>query len=135
MENGSADLSGSKMPMNIIHPYRKDLVEKARYLRKNSTHGERALWAAVRNKKVLGYVFRRQRPIKYFIVDFYCPELQLGIEIDGSSHYYKFEYDLWRQNELEEMGIRFLRFSEYDARFHTEGVILEINRWIRVNVG
>jgi very-short-patch-repair endonuclease len=111
--------------------YRKDLVEKARKLRKNSTPGEIELWKLVKNKQVLGYQFRRQRPIKNYIVDFYCKELRLAIEIDGSSHYYKVEYDQKRQKKLEQLGITFLRFSEEDTKENPDYVVMEIEEWIK----
>lgn len=118
---------------NKILPYREDLIEKARELRKRSTPGEIELWKALKNKQVLGYKFRRQRPINSFIIDFYCADLKLAIEVDGISHDYKIEYDEIRQTKLEEMGVTFLRFSEGDAKRHTESVVLEIERWIQEN--
>ncbi len=116
-----------------ILPYRKDLIEKARKLRKRSTPGERVMWNALRRKQVLGFEFRSQRPIDLFIIDFYCKECMLAIEIDGNSHYYKQEYDAWRQKRLESRGIEFLRFSESDAKNYTESVIQEIENWLIKN--
>ena len=113
--------------------YRKDLIEKARKLRKNSTPGEIELWKLVKNKQVLGYQFRRQRPIKNYIIDFYCKELRLAIEIDGSSHDYKVEYDQKRQEKLEQLGITFLRFSEEDTKENPDYVVMEIEKWIIAN--
>ena len=57
----------------------------------------------------------------------------LAIEIDGSSHYYKQEYDKARQDKLEALGIIFLRFSESDAKKHTESVVMEIEKWLIKN--
>lgn len=113
-----------------ILPYRKDLVGKARKLRKRSTPGERAMWNVLRKKQVLGFEFRRQRPVGSFIIDFYSKECMLAIEIDGNSHYYKQEYDKARQEKLESLGITFLRFSESDAKKHTESVVIEIEKWL-----
>ncbi len=113
--------------------YRKDLIEKARKLRKNSTPGEIELWRLIKNKQVLGYQFRRQRPILSFIIDFYCKELALAIEIDGSSHDYKIGYDKFRQSKLEEIGITFLRFPEKDTKENPDFVVLAIERWISNN--
>ena len=110
-------------------PYRKDLISKARELRKNSTPGEIELWKTLKNKQLLGLEFRRQRPINHFIVDFFCKELMLAIEIDGNSHDYKIGYDLYRQNKLEELGIHFLRFSEQDAAIYTESILIIIEEW------
>ncbi len=118
-----------KKRMRII-PYREDLITKARWLRKNSTPGEIEIWKAIKNKQLLGYKFRRQHPIHRFIVDFYCKELRLAIEIDGRSHDYKIEYDKQCQEIIEQLGVSFLRFSESDARYYTESVVMEIERWI-----
>ncbi|WP_409029607.1 endonuclease domain-containing protein [Gracilimonas sediminicola] len=84
---------------------------------------------------MLGYKFRRQRPIHRFIVDFFCRELRLAIEIDGRSHDYKIEYDKQRQEIIEQLGVSFLRFSETDAKHYTESVVMEIERWILEHEG
>lgn len=93
---------------NKIHPYNPKLKELARELRKNMTLGEVLFWQEIRDEK-LGYQFHRQIPILNYIVDFFCHELQLGIEVDGSSHDHSktSEEDLERQTELEELGIFF----------------------------
>jgi very-short-patch-repair endonuclease len=65
------------------NPHLKDL---ARELRNHSTLAEVLLWNQIKNKKLLGYDFHRQKPIDRFIVDFFCPDLMLAIEIDGASH-------------------------------------------------
>ena len=116
-----------------ILPYREDLIEKARWLRKHSTPGEIQVWKAIKNRQILGYKFRRQHPIHCFIVDFYSRELKLAIEIDGRSHDFKIEADKQRQMIIEQYGVSFLRFSEADAKNHTESVIGEIERWILEN--
>jgi very-short-patch-repair endonuclease len=113
-----------------ILPYRQDLIEKARWLRKHSTTGEIRLWNAVKNRQILGYKFRRQHPIHRFIVDFYCRELKLAIEIDGRSHDFKIEADKERQLIIEQFGVSFLRFSESDVKRNTGAVVLEIEKWI-----
>ncbi|SMO89122.1 Very-short-patch-repair endonuclease [Gracilimonas mengyeensis] len=118
---------GKRLP---IIPYRHDLIEKARWLRKNSTPGEIELWKGLKGRQVLGYKFRRQQPLHSFIVDFYCRELKLAIEVDGISHDYKIEYDRDRQYLIEQFGIHFLRFSEPDAKNHTNSVIMQIEEWI-----
>ena len=114
-----------------ILPYRQDLIQKARWLRKHSTPGEIEMWKALKGRQVLGYKFRRQQPIHRFIVDFYCRELKLAIEIDGRSHDFKIEADQERQHIIEQFGVIFLRFSEGDARNYTESVVGEIERWVR----
>lgn len=91
---------------NKIIPYNPKLKEYARYLRKNSTISEVLLWKKIKNKS-LGVEFHRQVPILEFIVDFYCHELFLAIEIDGGSHLFKYEYDISRQGKLEDQGVTF----------------------------
>jgi very-short-patch-repair endonuclease len=103
------------MSNNKIISYNPKLKRLARILRKNSTLGEVLLWVEIKNKS-FGYEFHRQVPIKNFIVDFYCHELMLAIEIDGSSHDYKYEDDKARQGILESCGVSVIRFDEYEVR-------------------
>jgi very-short-patch-repair endonuclease len=110
------------MPANKIIHYNPNLKEKARILRKNSTLSEIILWKNVKNKS-LGYEFHRQVPLDNFIVDFYCHELNLAIEIDGNTHDYNFENDQIRQRQLEGLGIHFIRFSDNDVKRNLNDVL------------
>jgi very-short-patch-repair endonuclease len=92
---------------NKIIPYNPKLKEYARQLRKNSTLAEVLLWQKIQ-KRMFGVQFHRQVPLLNYIVDFYCHELQLAIEIVGNTHDFKYEYDEKRQGELEKKGVRFL---------------------------
>lgn len=93
--------------------YNKNLKEFQRELRTTTvSRAEKQLWKAVLSRKQTGERFLRQRPIDNFIVDFFAPEIGLIIEIDGSSHFNKGEYDLYRQQKLESFGYTFLRFHE-----------------------
>jgi very-short-patch-repair endonuclease len=103
------------MTHNKIIPYNPKLKEIARKLRKNSTFSEVLLWQKIKGR-ALNYEFHRQVPIDEFIVDFYCHELMLAIEIDGKSHENKYEYDLMRQKKLEDLGVRFVRFNDLDVK-------------------
>ncbi|MBS9525612.1 DUF559 domain-containing protein [Litoribacter alkaliphilus] len=98
---------------NRILPYNPKLKALARELRKNSTLSEVLLWIQIKNK-ALGVEFHRQVPIDNFIVDFYCHELMLAIEIDGNTHEYEevAVNDTRRQRILEMMGVRFLRLND-----------------------
>ena len=107
---------------NPIIPYNPKLKQFARELRKNSTISEVLLWKKIKNK-TLGVEFHRQVPINEFIVDFYCHELKLVIEIDGKSHDYKYEYDFARQNILEKYGISFIRFTDLEVKQNMNNVI------------
>jgi len=79
---------------------------------------ELILWSQIRRKQVAGCRFRRQYGVGPYVLDFYCPELHLAIEVDGDSHFNKKseEYDRNRQNNIEQYGIKFLRFTNEDIR-------------------
>ncbi len=111
---------------NKIIPYNPKLKEYAKELRKNSTLSEVLLWQQIKNK-ALGVQFHRQVPMLEYIVDFYCHELMLAIEIDGDSHLYKYEYDSKRQGELEKEGVVFLRFTDLEIKrnMFSVGITLE----------
>ena len=114
-----------------IIPYNPKLVPLARELRNNSTLSEVLLWMKLRNKQFLGYDFDRQKPIDNYIVDFFCKELMLAIEIDGSSHDYKYEQDLSRQQSIETFGITVIRFEDIRVKRDLEGLLGELQWQIR----
>jgi very-short-patch-repair endonuclease len=109
------------------NPYLKEL---AKQLRQNSTLSEVLLWNELKNRQILGYDFDRQKPIDSFIVDFYCKELSLAIEVDGDSHDYSFEEDRNRQFTLEKLGVRFLRFDDREVKQELTNVLRIIEAWI-----
>jgi len=113
--------------------YNPKLTALARELRNNSTLSEILLWDELKTGRMLGFDFHRQKPIDNFIVDFFCYDLMLAIEIDGSSHDHKISYDKSRQKKLEALGIRFLRFDDLDVKQKIETVLGEIKRWIEEN--
>ena len=90
---------------------KKERIQRSRELRKGQTRAEKRLWWILRGKKFLGYKFRRQYLYKSFIIDFYCPRLRLGIELDGEIHRERKDYDWERQLVIEQGGIKLLRFS------------------------
>ena len=95
------------------HHYNKNLKEYAKTLRTESvSKAEKYLWKSVLRKKKTGVIFKRQRPLDHFIVDFLSQEIKLIIEIDGSSHLNKSSYDRYRQDKLENLGYKILRFEE-----------------------
>lgn len=120
----------SKHKFNII-PYRPELVKRAKELRKSSTPAERRLWKYISRKQLHGVDFDRQKPIDRYIVDFYCKQLKLAIEIDGQSHDFKAEYDLKRQQVLESFSITVIRFSETEVLKDLETVLSEIEYWVQ----
>jgi very-short-patch-repair endonuclease len=111
------------MKRKIILPYNPMLKERARELRKNSTLSEVLLWRHLKGRQMLGHDFDRQKPIGNFIVDFFCNELMLAIEIDGDSHNAKVDQDIERQKMLEGLGVRFLRFTDQDVKQNIDGVV------------
>ena len=113
-----------------IIPYSRHLKQIARNLRNNSTLSETLLWRELKGNKIRGYDFHRQRPVHRYIVDFLCSELSLAIEIDGSSHDDKEEYDIQRQKDLEALGVRFLRFTDREVKQNLHGVVETIIEWI-----
>jgi very-short-patch-repair endonuclease len=94
------------------HYNKKSQQEKRRYLRKNMTYCEKIVWLHLR-KKQLGYRFLRQYSVDHFVIDFYCPELKLAIELDGDVHDEpdQIEYDKTRQKYLKAFGIKFIRIK------------------------
>lgn len=115
---------------NKIIPYNPKLKEYARELRKNSTLSEVILWKNIKNN-ALGVQFHRQVPMLEYIVDFYCHELMLAIEIDGDSHLYKYEYDIKRQGELEKEGVVFLRFTDLDVKQNMFSVSITLEQVVQ----
>jgi len=104
-------------------PYNPSLKEKARELRKAGNLSEVLLWDQIKNKQFLGLDFDRQKIIGNYIVDFYCKDLGLVIEIDGISHNDKVEYDLERDTYLKNLGLTVIHISDLDVKNNLEGVM------------
>ncbi|WOD45145.1 endonuclease domain-containing protein [Hwangdonia lutea] len=117
--------------MRKIIPYNPDLVPLAKNLRNNMTVGEIALWREIKAKKI-GARFSRQIPIDNFIVDFYCKDLGLAIEVDGSIHFEEGhqENDAKRQKRIESFGITMIRFRDLDVKNNLSWVLTEIEKTI-----
>lgn len=107
---------------NKIISYNPKLRELARELRKNSTPAEIVFWKMVKGK-ALGVEFHRQVPMLNYIVDFYCHEIGLAIELDGTIHDDSFLEDAKRQGELEQQGVVFLRFSNEEVLHYSNHVL------------
>jgi len=116
---------------NSILPYNPNLKEVAKKLRNNSTLSEVLLWNEIKHKK-LGVEFHRQVPGLSFVMDFYCHEIQLAIEIDGSTHQGEVLIkDEYRQKLLEEQGVRFIRFTDMDVKTNLSGVMQMLEERIK----
>lgn len=89
------------------------------------TFGEVLLWNELKDDQFWGFDFDRQRCIDNYIVDFYCKDLMLAIEIDGMSHNYEeaFVKDEIRQRRLESLGVGFIRFTETEMKKDMQNVI------------
>lgn len=104
------------------------LVELARRLRRRQTPAEQILWELLRGRKFLGLKFRRQHRIDRFIVDFYCREQSLVVELDGGIHMSneQKEIDDNRDVYLEHLSCRVLRFSNQEFLDHPDRVLRAI---------
>ncbi len=102
--------------------------EKRKRLRAALSPFEIKLWAYLRQRQVSGCKFRRQASIGPFVVDFYCPEARLAIEVDGDSHFTDTQktYDKKREQYIKSFNIRILRFTNKDIAESLEGVINKI---------
>ena len=97
----------------VPHPPAKlpeDIRVFAREMRGRMTDAETLLWMLLRNRRIAGAKFRRQHPVGRYILDFYCAEKQLGIELDGGQHGETIDYDQQRDRWLQAQGISILRF-------------------------
>ena len=112
-------------------PYDSDLTKRARKNRKTQTEAEQLLWDAVlKSKQLKGYKFTRQKPIYRYILDFYCSELSLGIEVDGGSHKDKQDYDERRTFLLNGFGVNIVRFSNKDVINNLDSVRTKLLKYI-----
>ena len=105
------------------------IFRNARALRKKMTPSEKIIWNdLLKSKKMLGFKFRRQHAFNRYILDFYCHELKLSIEVDGEIHNDKnqMEYDECRTNQLKEFGITEIRFKNTQVMNDIEKVELKI---------
>jgi len=112
---------------------KKEIFDLAKELRKSETDAEKKLWKALRNRRCSGLKFRRQHPVKEFILDFYCHEYFLGIEVDGSVHDNESakEYDLNRQAEIENLGINLIRFTNEEVLTAISKVLYKIQEKVK----
>jgi len=98
------------------------IIELSRDFRKNPTQAEKLLWEELKGKKLEGFRFRNQHPIYRYILDFYCHEKRLAIEVDGDIHKERSDYDEFRDEFLKSMGITTLRIQNKDVIGGIHGV-------------
>lgn len=113
----------------IIHN-RKDMIKIRKKLRNTLTPAEAFLWRYIKNSQCENRKFRRQHSIGSYVVDFYCPEEQLCIELDGSPHDTNsgYEKDIEKTKYLNGLNIKVLRFENKIVFSNLEGVLTEIKR-------
>ena len=106
----------------------EEMLAFARTLRTDHTDAETTFWSAVRNRRLMGLKFRRQHPAPPYVLDFYCHERLLCIEIDGGQHQEEeaVRRDAERAAFLQSCGITVMRFSNLDVLQNLEGVLTEI---------
>jgi very-short-patch-repair endonuclease len=111
------------------------LKDTRNFLRKNMTDAELVLWEVLKDKKLCGRKFRRQHSIGYYIADFYCPSEKLIIELDGKHHFTPegIIKDTKRDNHLEEMNIRVLRFENKEVLNHLTKVLKSIKAHLKTS--
>ncbi|MEO4045620.1 endonuclease domain-containing protein [Pseudomonas sp. CAU 1711] len=109
-------------------PLDPNQLEFARLLRHEATDAEAQLWHHLRGRQMAGRKFRRQHPLPPYVLDFYCEELCLGIELDGGQHYSAEgrELDRRRAEHLARMGVRLLRFSNREVLLELPAVLERI---------
>lgn len=112
--------------------YNARLKERARQLRNHSTRAEIRLWLHLKGKKVMGCDFHRQKPIGNYIADFYCPKVQLVIEVDGYTHTFEevIKKDHKKQGYLENLGVTVLRFKDEEVIEDIDSVLKRIEKHI-----
>ncbi|KAB0671889.1 endonuclease domain-containing protein [Oryzomonas sagensis] len=112
------------------------ILKFARELRGTHTDAENLLWMLLRDRRFCGFKFRRQHPISGYILDFYCHECRLAVELDGGGHATEEQatYDCERTKELEGAGIKVLRFWNNDVLRNTEMVLEALHGALALSV-
>ena len=115
-----------------ILAYNPQLKEFAKKLRNNSTKSEIQLWKRLSGKQMHGYDFHRQKPIDNYILDFFCYELMLAIELDGLTHQFEdiVEKDMKKETAIKKLGITILRFNDHEVMNDIENVLRAIEGYI-----
>jgi very-short-patch-repair endonuclease len=104
----------------------------ARRLRSTPTDAETRLWSRLRRRQLDGFRFRRQQPIGAYVVDFFCAEAKLVVEVDGGQHGDDAARDVTRTRWLEKHGYRVIRFWNNDVLANTDGVLIAIREALRL---
>lgn len=110
----------------------KNIFQNARDLRRVETPAEKLLWQCLRNRQLKGRKFRRQHPFDKYVLDFYCHECRLAVELDGSTHdeIMNKQYDETRTAELKRSGIIVLRFRNEEVIKDIDEVLRKIEAYL-----
>jgi very-short-patch-repair endonuclease len=121
----------------IPTPVPVPLLEAARTLRKSMTDAEQLMWRCLRQKQLGGFRFRRQHPFERFVLDFYCCEAKLAVELDGGQHNEPeaIVHDMERTAFLEQHGIQVIRFWNNELFQNLEGVLQSVYDTALLRVG
>jgi very-short-patch-repair endonuclease len=130
------NMSPQEKKMFIPQPVPLPLLKAARELRSAMTDAEQLLWSCLRRKQLGGFRFRRQHPFERYVLDFYCCEAKLAIELDGGQHNDPStkEYDDQRTAFLNKQGIQVVRFWNNDVLSNLEGVLESIYGVLQLRV-
>jgi very-short-patch-repair endonuclease len=120
----------------MVYTGNRNLIKNARELRRNMTLPEIPLWSKLRSKQLDGYKFRRQQPIFDYVVDFYCHELKLIIEVDGEIHSRKeqLDFDENRDKILKINGYYIFRLSNFEIQTDLETSVNKLRSYISTNL-
>jgi very-short-patch-repair endonuclease len=126
-----AKLSGGET-YPIYFGAKPELLRIAADLRHNMTPAEKILWNKLRNRKLSGFKFRRQHPVSEIILDFYCHDARLSLEVDGNVHkeHHQKERDKERTLILVKFGIKEIRFSNHEVENQIEKVLDKIKEYL-----
>jgi very-short-patch-repair endonuclease len=129
------NIRGFGGPREAVLSYNGDLKGASRQLRNNMTEAERLFWSRVKGKQLSGAQFYRQKIIGNYIVDFYCPQAKLVVEIDGGQHYEEAgaKNDAIRDDCLRAIGLRVLRLSNREVVENVVGVLETVREEIPLN--
>ena len=119
--------------MKYRYLHNKKHTNYSRSNRKEQTDAEKLLWFHLRRKQILGMKFRRQYPVDNYILDFYCHEKRIAIELDGSQHLQNREYDEKRTRLLQKYDIQTIRFWDNEVLQNIEGILQVISEKLTVD--
>lgn len=107
---------------------KKSETNRRKHLRNNIPRAEQVLWDKLKSRQLNGFKFRRQYSVDKYVLDFYCPEAKLGIEVDGPSHFSDTarDFDKKRQGTIESFGIELIRFTNNDIFENLDAVLTKI---------